>query len=190
MAEEASMSATTLRIDTSGLPVDQAREFLHLVAQANRGDETVMPALVRMLDAVPSLAHQLGDVAAMTRGAWVQRIAGDQFALAEAIRMDSEALRVELTQPSDGPLERLLIERLVTCRLHLEYSEAAYARQLDRLDAEWTDAYQRRIDRAQRRYVQSIRTLAQVRRLAVPPVQINVGEHQVNQLGGGIRTVA
>ena len=58
------------------------------------------------------------------------------------------------------------------------------------LDLAWNEAYQRRIDRAQRRYLQAIRTLAQVRRLAAPAtnVQVNVAEHQVNQMGAAVRT--
>ena len=38
-------------------------------------------------------------------------------------------------------------------------------------------------DRAHRRYLSAIRTLAQVRRLLTPAVQINVGENQVNVAG-------
>jgi hypothetical protein len=183
------VSATTLRIDTRTLPVDQARQFLHLVEQANRGEESAMPNLVRMLDAVPALAQQLGDMTSITRGVGAAD-GGDQLAMAEAIRLESETLWAELAQSTDGPLERLLIDRLVTCPLHLEYAEAAYARQVHGQDVEWTDAYQRRIDRTQRRYLQSIRTLAQIRRLAVPAIQVNVAETRVNQVNSGIRTVA
>jgi hypothetical protein len=38
--------------------------------------------------------------------------------------------------------------------------------------------------------LQSIRTLAQIRRLAVPAIQVNVAETRVNQVNSGIRTVA
>lgn len=191
------MTATTLRVDTSALPAAKARQLLTLVERANRGDEPAMCELVPMLDTVPALARQLGDMTAITRGAWVDRIAGDQLALAEAIRRDGEALRAELAQPSDGPIELLLIERVVTCRLHLEYVEGAYARGLHDLSIDWSDAYQRRIDRAQRRFLQAGRALAQVRRLAVPAaVQANIAEHQVNHVGAAmtstpaVRTVA
>ena len=40
--------------------------------------------------------------------------------------------------------------------------------------------HQKRITKAHNRYLSAIRTLAQVRRLGVPAVQVNIGEQQVN----------
>jgi hypothetical protein len=183
--------ATVVHVDTDELPAPQVRRFMELVGKANAGDEAALRELRPMLDMAPKLAAQMGDLAEMTRGAWVTRITGGQLAMAEAIGRTVDGLRAELTQPSDGPLERLLIDRVALCWLHLHYAEGAYAQKMDGLDAEWSEHSQRRIDRAQRRYLQAIRTLAQVRRLAVPAaVQINVAEHQVNQMGAGVRTVA
>jgi len=49
------------------------------------------------------------------------------------------------------------------------------------------DDRQRRITRSQRRYLDAILALAKVRRLALPVVQVNVAEKQVNigALAGG-----
>jgi hypothetical protein len=44
---------------------------------------------------------------------------------------------------------------------------------------------QRRIDRTHRRLISTIKTLATVRRLAIPAVQINVARQQVNQVNVG-----
>jgi hypothetical protein len=38
---------------------------------------------------------------------------------------------------------------------------------------------QQRLSKAQARYLSAIRTLAQVRRLGVPAVQVNIGQQQV-----------
>ncbi len=40
--------------------------------------------------------------------------------------------------------------------------------------------YQRRINHAHRRYLSAIQSLAQVRRLGGKPVQVNIGNQQVN----------
>ena len=40
--------------------------------------------------------------------------------------------------------------------------------------------YQRRLSLAQSRYLSAIRTLAQVRRLQVPAVQVNIAREQLN----------
>ena len=45
----------------------------------------------------------------------------------------------------------------------------------------------KRLDRAQRRYLAASKTLAQMRKLRVPAVQVNIGEKQVNVAGGGMR---
>ena len=42
---------------------------------------------------------------------------------------------------------------------------------------------QRRIDRAHRRLMMTLKTLATVRRLAVPSIQVNVANQQVNVAG-------
>ena len=39
-------------------------------------------------------------------------------------------------------------------------------------------------DRAQRRYLAAMRTLAQVRRLLTPAVQVKIAEKQINVAGG------
>ena len=183
---------TTVHIDTDELPGPNVRRFMELVGRANAGDEAAFRELRPLLDAVPKLVGQMGDFAALTRQSWVTRITGGQLAMAEAIGRRVDGLRAELTQSSDGPLERLLIDRVGLCWLHLHYAEGTYAQKMDGLDGAWDEAYQRRIDRAQRRYLQAIRTLAQVRRLAAPvtTVQVNVAEHQVNQMTPGVRTVA
>jgi hypothetical protein len=47
------------------------------------------------------------------------------------------------------------------------------------------DFWERRLTMAQRRYLRALETLARVRRLALPAVQVNIGAQQVNQLNTG-----
>ncbi len=46
--------------------------------------------------------------------------------------------------------------------------------------------YDRRRDRAHRRYLSAIRSLATVRRLVMPSVQVNIGTKQVNVAGTSV----
>jgi hypothetical protein len=65
---------------------------------------------------------------------------------------------------------------------------AALARQINaehealeqKLSLGWGEYYQRRMDRAHRRYLSAIKTLALVRKLAVPVLQVNIARKQVN----------
>jgi hypothetical protein len=45
--------------------------------------------------------------------------------------------------------------------------------------------HQRKIDRAHARLLSAVRTLAQVRKLAVPALQLNIAKKQVNVAGDG-----
>jgi len=69
----------------------------------------------------------------------------------------------------------------VACWLQVQFadSRAAYFEQHGGTLAQG-QYWQRMQDRAHRRYLTAIRTLAQVRRLLTPAVQINVAENQVN----------
>jgi hypothetical protein len=167
-----------------------ASQLQAVISRANGGDEAALGKLRPVLDLVPELADDLGNLARIARDSWLHRIAPEQLAFRESLKRKTEMVRDDLVQPTDGPMERLLAERVALCWLHLHYAEGVYARNMETLDIEWSDHYQRRIDRAQRRYLQAIRTLAQVRRLAVPSVQVNIAEHQVNQMSGDMRTVA
>lgn len=46
------------------------------------------------------------------------------------------------------------------------------------------DYYQRRMDRAHRRYLEAVTALAKLRRLQVTVVQDNIGDRQVNVASG------
>ena len=45
------------------------------------------------------------------------------------------------------------------------------------------DYYQRRQERAHKRYLSAVKALAQVRRLELPAVQVNIGQNQINAIG-------
>jgi hypothetical protein len=77
-----------------------------------------------------------------------------------------KAMIKNLTLESDGPLEQLLITRVVMCWLRLMYAEN-YKTALMRADTTWTqiDGADKDLNRAHARYVRSIEALARVRKL-------------------------
>ena len=98
----------------------------------------------------------------------------------EAQRRKCAALRRELAGEHPTPLEMLLVDRIVMSGLHLHYAEALYAQHLETFSLKQNEFYQRRLSLAQNRYLAAIRTLAQVRRLQVPAVQVNIAREQLN----------
>jgi hypothetical protein len=89
----------------------------------------------------------------------------------EAMLARSQLLREELAGPTPTPLERLLAERVVACQLHLDYLELNYAHQVEKgnvTDMKTYLLYEGCINRAHHRTLAAIKTLALVRKLALP----------------------
>ena len=105
---------------------------------------------------------------------------GDQLFAEEGARRRLAQMRADLSGPNPTPLEKLLIERILANHLAVNYCDASYCQNAAELSIERADYYQRRIDRAQRRYLDAVLALAKVRRLLLPVVQVNIGEKQVN----------
>lgn len=180
------MSAASTEPLGRGLTRPEAQDRINaLLPAANRGDRAALAALRAACDADPDAYLHLGNVARHARRKLVDAIAGPNAVVAEAIEVKAGVLRDELRGPDPSPLERLLVERIVTNWLHLHYSEAVYAQRCDGegLTTAWHDYHQRKITRAERRYLASIKALAQVRRLALPAVQVNLGGRQINVAG-------
>ncbi len=151
-----------------------------LIARAEKGDSKALAEVQRLFDESPAAWTTFGDLAANTQRSWIRAIAGQDELLREAVERYLDQMQAEIAGTSSTPLERLLVDRIATCWLALQHAETTYAQNLRRLDGDQGEYYQRRIDRAQRRYLEAIRSLALIRRLLVPTVQVNIAERQVN----------
>jgi hypothetical protein len=154
-------------------------EVKKLLRQAEKGDKAVLPTLQTWMDRTPGYWETVGDLAQTARQSLIQTISGDNLLAQEAYDRKCVALTKELAGPQPCPLERLLVERIVLCWLHLYSAEALYAQNTHNLSLRQAEFYQQRLSKAQARYLAAIRTLAQVRRLDVPAVQVNIGQQQV-----------
>ncbi len=93
----------------------------------------------------------------------------------------------ELAGPRPSAVERVLAETAATSWFAFRIHEAQYAGSItgEGMTLAQSEHAQRRMDRAHRRFLSTVKTLAVVRRLAVPALQINVARQQVNQLNTG-----
>ncbi len=110
---------------------------------------------------------------------------------------ESQAVRVVLEANYDGqlrelgydkapPLERILIEHAALCWLRLQTVEQRYSRVMAQsITLTMGDYWERRLSAAQRRYLRACETLARVRKLHLPALQVNIGEKQVNVVAPG-----
>ena len=156
-------------------------ELRKLLKRAERGDHKALPAARALFHTDPGLWREIGDLAAQAEKALVKVTAGENLLVQEAVERAMESLRSELAGPNPTPLDRLLVDRVVACWLQVHYADAVYAQGMKDLTFNQGDYYQRRQDRAHRRYLSAIRSLAQVRRLLSPSIQVNIAKQQINQ---------
>jgi hypothetical protein len=151
--------------------------------QVQEGNATALEALDIMLQ-IPAVVDQLGgDLGRQAEYALIRMAAGDNVACEQALIRKLKLLRDELAGPNPTALERLLVDRVAACWLQVQHADTLYAQQMDSLSQEWGDYYQRRMDRAHKRYLSAIKTLALVRKLALPVLQVNIAKKQVNVAG-------
>ncbi len=165
------------------IPV-QTEEIRAMFEGAQEGDEDAARELFQLLDGTPTetlcSVLGMGDTARHVQIAFINRAAGRNLLVKEMTQRKLEAMRRELAGTDCTPLERLLVERIALCWLQLHYYETILAQSLGDLSIAQSESQQKRIDKAHKRYLASIKTLAQVRRLQLPSVQVNIGEKQVN----------
>ncbi len=139
--------------------------------------------LDRILRDVPAVWTVAGDVMNHTALGMINQMKGT-YALTASLRTGWEQLQRDLARPSDGPLEALLIQQIALAWLKLAYTEHHHRHYLmsGNTPIKQAEFWERRLSAAQRRYLRASETLARVRRLQLPAVQVNIAEQQVNQV--------
>ena len=162
-------------------PALETEDIHGLLARAEQGAERALDLLKEKLDDSFWLkAVNLGNLAEATL---IRRMAGGEkhLVVREVLERRLAAMKAEIAGPDPSPLEKLLADRIAFCWLALQQAENAY-QSADSLSLAQAAFAQKRIDAAHRRYMTAISTLAQVRRLQIPPTmtQVNIAEQQTN----------
>ena len=155
-----------------------APKTMGLIERASKGDRKALAELGPALDDLSDLVSSLGNVARHVENATLDRLAGENILIRDTARRHVANIRKGLAGEDPTPLETLLIENIGAAWLWMQYC----AFQVSTQPGEWGLFWDKRADHATRRYLAAVKTLAQVRRLALPAVlaQINIGEKQVN----------
>lgn len=168
------------------------KEMDALIARTNK--EKPDPKALRELRAAmnkhPELWRHLYDLGAQTTQAIIEMVNGTGLVL-EVIRRDATALRDEMGYPAATPLEKGLIEAVIQAWLVQQTTQHHYARAMKgSLTMKQAEHWERRVTMTQRRYLRACETLARVRRLVTPAVQVNVARQQVNVGGPRVNVAA
>ena len=144
--------------------------FQEVVQAAMQGDRTVLPEVRSILDAVPDLAKEFGDLTKQTETQLLDVHCGTNLLQKEATRRELEGRKQRLAD--SFYVEQLLMEQIALDWLLLN---CARKRAQERLDVH----SDKLLSGAHKRFLASVKCLEQIRRLA-PPVRINIAENQIN----------
>jgi hypothetical protein len=162
---------------------DKSREaserLLAVVDRAKAGDHSAIVELRRLMDDGPALASICrGDAAELVEEWMVGTLCFNDPVRREATLHRLKQMRRELEGSDPTALERLLVQRTLACWLRVQIAE--HVAGTHGCDPQ-TEFFQRQLERANRLFQSSVKTLATVRRLAMP---VLVG---VNVTAGSVR---
>ena len=147
-----------------------------IMRRAQAGDTSVVPALRKLLREDDDELIDAGHLARMALARAATR-EGDLLTR-EVYMAQMERNAEELAGPNPSPLEKVLAERVAISRFRCYYYECLCAMGLRKDTLNLDDHKHKRLARAQRDFLSSCRALAQVRKLELPFVQVNVADKQ------------
>jgi len=147
-----------------------------IMRRAQAGDTSVVPALRRILREDDD---ELIDSGHLARMALARAAAREGDLLTREVYMaQMERDAEELAGPNPSPLEKVLAERVAISRFRCYYYECLCAMGLRKDTLNVDDHKHKRLARANRDFLAACKALAQVRKLELPFVQLNVAEKQ------------
>ena len=165
---------------------DASEELRDAIERAQDGDETALPIIREHLRARPDDYWQLVNYARVVQNAQIKAYTGAGLYVQEVMHEVVRRLREDLEGENPSPLESLLVDRIISCYLHVNFAENEYTDSVGpgaRLEV--AEYMQKRLDRANKRYIAAIKALAQVRKMG-PAIQINIAQQQLIA-GRGVR---
>ena len=169
-----------MRVSPSLLPKDIPPEEAAILQAAGDSVEGSRPKVRALLDRRPDLVRPIPTLSRWAENRIVHS-ASDQVLGQEVIRAQLISMRTSLAEPRDGELERMLVESASLAWLALTHAEYVRAvRWTESLTTEAGDFWDRHVGKLRSEFLRTCKTLATVRRLHGPSVQVNIAEKQVN----------
>lgn len=164
-------------------PKRSPEEQADLIRRGESGDSEAFGELTYLHQDIDDTVIDPGDLGARADHALIALATTTLTDYAALVRY-LEQMRTELDGPAPSPIERRLVDCVATCWLQLSYLEERWARALKGDSVATQQHLERLLDGAHRRHLMTLKSLAQVRRLTVPVVQLNMANQQVNLVAG------
>ncbi len=175
------VSATEKQVTTIKHEVEEFKALMRM-ADAENAKEEDAAALREYLEKRPLLWRACGDLSDLSIRMSL-RSRGLSAAMRVSIEKGIQELRQDLGYERAPAIERLLIDQVIVCWVELYKTQLRHAavHSKDSLNVIESNYWERRLTRAQGRYLRACETLARVQRLLRPAaVQVNIGDQQVN----------
>jgi hypothetical protein len=137
-----------------------------LVEKAEKGTKKAVPEIREILEEHPHLSWKILNLSRSTEGLFIEKMSRDEHLVSkETMKRQLACMRQEVAGENPSPLERLLAERVVATWLQVQLSEGIYASFMFKsMTIAQADHHQRRIDKAHRRHLSAVKSLAQIRK--------------------------
>lgn len=170
-------------VQLSQLPeIAELREVLRRCNKKKPKAEDVA-ALQRLLRDIPDLWRAFGDMAAIAESHLIDSLDAT-VDIKESLRFGMEVMPKELGFTEAAPLEKMLIRRVVLCWVRLQLCEYQYtSNEKEGRTLAQGNYWEKRLSAVQGHYLRALTTLARIRKMQLPTMQVNIateGGQQVN----------
>jgi hypothetical protein len=159
----------------------ERQELFQLIKKARAGNAEAMARVREAFDQKPYRWEVMGNMAKVAERTLIGAATGDDPLTQEAMERQLVVVREELAGANPTPMERLLAERAALCWFYAYFADTLYAQNLKGSSLAMKEHLQKLQDRTHRRFLSSVRTLALVRRLALPVSRPAVTNENANR---------
>src|SRR5688500_10058857 len=168
--------------DVTKLTREEIDNFVDTVARAYKKPvEKDLQAIRKYLRDYPEMCRAVFSLVDSTQDLMVKKMIGDVEPAAIAIQEYLISMRDEMGYHEAPIMEKLLIENIVTSWLRVNWIESQLAMFMNR-QARFAELefWEHRLSMAQRRYLAGCESLAKIRKMKIPALQLNLGDKQIN----------
>jgi hypothetical protein len=159
--------------------------YVYLLNRVNEADHDPEEAkeLQAIFDKLPDAALPLGNLVAMNRSALIKKTISGK-ATQMAVTTKATQMQKELGYEQSPHLEKLVIDNLTDSWLYMHHVQHNLNSWLREPGAGYDAAeyWEKRMNSAQRRFLRACSTLARIRKMKLPALQVNIAQQQVNQV--------
>jgi hypothetical protein len=168
------------------LDAARAEQLIDIVARAYKAKKPAkddLQAIRKFLIEYPEFSKIVFDTVDTTQAQIIKNYVGSEVAQI-AIEEHAAYIRAEMGYHEAPIMEKMLIENIITAWLRVQWLEFLItARMSGEFRIPAMEFWQKSLASAQRSYLAACETLAKIRKMKLPNIQLNIGDKQINVAG-------